>query len=222
LTKRARWSLALAAMACVAFVALAPRAWRTYGYWRASISTHAASDAEQVGILRAVLSPEADLLEPALGMRGHARWMLASESVTVEECESTDAIVGCVHVGGARDDLRPLPARLRMGLVEANRAVSGIPDPQLASMVFKARSEIKAPFAGKEGPDVAWNTFHAENPGVLGYIYVSRAVLSDDSAEAMVYVELHCHAECASGQVVHLVKGDAGWTVRQSVVLWIS
>jgi hypothetical protein len=155
-------------------------------------------------------------------MRGHARWMLASESVPVEGCESTDAIVGCVQVGGARDNLRPLPARLRMGLVEANRDVSGIPDPQLASMVFKARSEIKAPFASADGPVAAWNAFHTQNPGLLGFVYVSRAVVSDDAAEAMVYVELHCHAECASGQVVHLVRNAAGWSVRQSVVLWIS
>lgn len=219
---RARWQIAVGLLACAALVAIAPRAWRAYGYWDASTSTHAASDVEQVGILRAVLGPEADLLEPGLGARGHARWMFSSESVVVEECESTDALVGCVHVGRARTDLRALPARLRMGLIQANRAVSPMPDPGLARIVFKSRSEIRSPFAGNDALIVAWNDFHARNPGVLGYVYASRAVVSDDTAEAMVYVELHCHAECASGQLVHLVKGDAGWSVRRSVVLWIS
>lgn len=109
-----------------------------------------------------------------------------------------------------------------MGLVLANRAVSPMPDPHLAGIISRSLSEIKAPFASEDGPVAAWAAFHEANPGMLGYVYVSRAVLEDDAAEAMVYVELHCHAECASGQLVHLVKNDAGWAIRGSVVLWIS
>jgi hypothetical protein len=220
---RARWRLVVGA-ALVAFgvIALYPRAVDAFRHWDASNTTHAASDAEQVGILRAALDPRSGLAEEVMRGARYARWLLVDESIALEECESTESITACVHVRDEMKQVSAFPPHLRAGLLQANRIVAAMPDPGLLNVQLGGRSRIDLAFPGDRDVDVSWNAFRESNPGIIGFLTASRAVLTEDSNEALVYIEFSCGGECGSGHLVRIARIDGVWTMRESVRLWIS
>ena len=111
-----------------------------------------------------------------------------------------------------------IPRKLRLELVEANRKAVGIPDPGMAKVIYRPRTDVEVLIE-----DDGWDSFSTKFPGAVGYIEFSRAVRSDDGRYALIYEARHCHGACFSGGNLHyFVRVGNTWRLAGSAGVWVS
>lgn len=68
-----------------------------------------------------------------------------------------------------------------------------------------------------------WETFRARY-GVSSYLSLSRAIITADGRDALVYFEHRCGSLCGEGTLLWLrrIPADGPWTVRGRRLFWIS
>jgi len=67
-----------------------------------------------------------------------------------------------------------------------------------------------------------WEGFYRKYPKSSGYWAFSPVGYSNDSLEALVYVDHSCGYLCGTGHLVLLEKENGAWIVKNRVMLWIS
>jgi hypothetical protein len=114
-------------------------------------------------------------------------------------------------------DAPDIRLRFRTALVAANRRVYPQPMPT-------GRSTI--PLAAEDFHRVLetgfWRAFYQRFPGTAGVVHASRAVVSADGREALIYVEHHCDGLCGTGSLILLSRIDGRWRITAPYMLWIS
>lgn len=114
-------------------------------------------------------------------------------------------------------DAPDIRMRFRTALVAANRSV--YPQPMPAG-----RSTI--PLAAEDFHRVLetgfWRAFYQRFPGTAGVVHASRAVVSADGREALIYVEHGCDGLCGTGSLILLSRIDGRWRITAPYMLWIS
>src|SRR5687767_513307 len=69
-----------------------------------------------------------------------------------------------------------VPRKLRLELVAANRKAVQVPDPKMAKVIYRPRTDVEALVRSEGG----WESFSAMFPGAAGYVEYSRAVQTSD------------------------------------------
>jgi hypothetical protein len=179
---------------------------------------HRAAEAEQVSILRAVFDPHDGLDGPGRTKAVTAHHILIDRSIELHACHR-DGSFSCV-------DMRPseaagIPLDLRLALIRANSIPQPLPDPELAHVSLKPESETTSPFMRGVDLDRAWRDFRAIH-GAGSYWRASRAVVSENGSQALIYVEVHCGGLCGTGMLILLSRSGDKWTVTDSDRAWIS
>jgi hypothetical protein len=112
-----------------------------------------------------------------------------------------------------------IPRKLRLELVAANRRAARIPNPKMATVIYRSRTDVEALLRGGDG----WEPFSTMFSGAVGYIEFSRAVQSDDGHHALIYEARYCHGVCFSGGDLHyVVRAGNTWHLVKSVGVWVS
>jgi hypothetical protein len=108
------------------------------------------------------------------------------------------------------DDIywRDLPLRSRRELVLANATSTPLPDPGIDGVQLLAAR----PSAG------GWRGFHRSHPQATGWLVLSRATLSADGREALIYVDHGCDDLCGTSAVFRFVRGPNGWRLVKTYV----
>jgi hypothetical protein len=74
-----------------------------------------------------------------------------------------------------------------------------------------------------DDPVASWKLFFARYPGSSGIIRLSRVAFDAAEAQALVYVELDCGAECGTGRLVQASRGeDRAWHVTAGELVWMA
>ena len=238
---RIRWRRVCIATLVLCGICLAPFAARFASDWKhdreeqraAVLHPHAASDAEQSGILRAVLkdrfwlwargvdrvpdNPVAVvLLDTAVTFCGEDRQEVPAHPpladhgrgrwrhcVTSQDTEWTN--------GFAQDE--KIDGRLLRELAAANQVPAILPDPHLVRVVYTSQATTASLLA-----NTGWDPFQKRFPHSTGAIKVSRAVLSRDGTHALIYVQILMMGFPPAEQDVlyDLVRTRDGWQVEKS------
>jgi len=112
-----------------------------------------------------------------------------------------------------------IPRKLRLELVEANRKAVQIPNPNMATVIYRPRTDVESLVMGDDG----WESFGTEFPGAAGYVEYSRAVQSSDGQYALIYESRYCHGACFSGGDLHyFVRSGNTWRLIKSAGIWVS
>lgn len=73
------------------------------------------------------------------------------------------------------------------------------------------------------GPVDGWHIFFARFPDVPGIVGLSAVRFTGDREEAAVYLSFGCGADCGTGRVVYLKRGEGlDWQIAGSELLWIA
>jgi hypothetical protein len=230
-----RWSRAIsfgiAIFAVGLTVALIPVAWRAYHEYSETRISPVIASSELKSILSAVLAQvELDGMPPPPPpppLPGGAPeeplelklkpLMLADSTITI--CEKEPKDLNCTHL--TESDFWPagfqpaISLRLRKELVAANR--SSIPIECSASKKVKCGTTESILTLGG-----SWREFYARFPETSGFMRVSNAVMTQDRARALIYLEFGCGQMCASGRLVLLKRNGPEWVVEQQERLWES
>jgi hypothetical protein len=110
--------------------------------------------------------------------------------------------------------LREIPRKLRQELVMGNTESIGQPEPVLPGVRVVERSTALASFAGD-----GWSGFYAANPEASGLLETSRAVLSADGNQALIYAWNGCGSVCGEGALVLLELRGERWIIRKVLVV---
>ncbi len=110
-----------------------------------------------------------------------------------------------------------IPHAFRAALVDANRQAHPQPLPGGRASAVMASDEIPRTFQLD-----FWKRFYERHPGSAGYFQATRAVVSGDGRQALIYVEHSCGGLCGSGDLHLLRFRDGQWRVETSYMLWIS
>jgi hypothetical protein len=106
---------------------------------------------------------------------------------------------------------------LRTALVDANRQRHVQPMPAGRPAIRLSVKELPRTFQLD-----FWQTFHDRHPGTAGYVQVTRAVVSRDGRQALIYAEHHCGGLCGTGDLHLLRFHDGQWRIETSYMLWVS
>jgi hypothetical protein len=153
-------------------------------------------DAQQVAIAKAILDAEAFVLpmppghpEPQVAQRA---WVI-DRTATLRGCvRGVDEVAFCPTSDIAADDLRDdalypgLSRAWRLELIDANQQASPLPKLDRSGVTW-----IRAALADRIATRAQWDALRARRPDVSGFLQLSRAVLSPDLNEALVYAEHH-------------------------------
>jgi hypothetical protein len=178
---------------------------------------HRTAEAQQVAILRAVFDPEDDLGGPGRPNAGYENQVLINHSIELQECDS-DRASKCVDT---RSSATGIPLDLRLALIRANSIPQAMPDPEVAHVSLKSEFEATSPFTRGADLDRAWQDFRARH-GARAFWRVSRAVVSADGTQALIYAEVHCGGLCGRGDLILLSRSNGEWTLSKSHRVWIS
>lgn len=122
-------------------------------------------------------------------------------------------------VGPALDSI-PLP--LRKAFEEANLRKVSATSMGLPNGVRIVSSDTLNAFF-RQGINAGWDAFRRSLPSEPGYLQLGIPAFSPDSTGALLYFEYHCGPLCGSGRLVHLTRdAKRTWSVKNSIVLWIS
>jgi hypothetical protein len=117
-------------------------------------------------------------------------------------------------------DFPEFPLKLRQELVLANRVESVMPDPRIPGLRRMDKSAVLAHF--ERGAVVGWDKFDADYPQAFGKLEVSRAVLSEDGSQALLYFDYGCGDLCGNGMLFLLRRDGDRWVVAGKTGLWVS
>lgn len=109
-------------------------------------------------------------------------------------------------------DARPgVPQDFRMALIAAN------PEPRKWVPPDSSPTEATRHSLAKTG-----SAGSGESEGGAGALHVTRAVVSRDGAQGLLYAVYRPHPEFAVGVLFHLVRTDGQWQVQNAFTLWIT
>jgi hypothetical protein len=112
--------------------------------------------------------------------------------------------------------LRGIPRKLRQELVVANAGASVQPDPAIEGLRVVDESTA---FASFSGAGLGWEGFHEKNPGATGILQTSRATLSEDGNEALIYAWNGCGSLCGEGGLFLLERDGERWKIRKVLIV---
>jgi hypothetical protein len=135
-------------------------------------------------------------------------------------CTVSDSMAGAIANPGFALDYEgapDIPLAFRVALIEANRSPHRIPLPEdrrvLAGSVREFHRLMGAGF---------WDAFYRRYPDTAGMLHTSRAVVSMDGTQALIYVEHFCEGTCGTGGLYRLTCIDGQWTLQNTFGMWIS
>jgi hypothetical protein len=182
-------------------VLLAPLASEALEEWREREAAQPrpipVSDAQQAQIARAIVDSGAFKLVPPPDAAGAAKtrsraWVV-DRTVAMGNCPTRpEDVAFCTWSEMAAEELRVddyypgLPRRWRLELIEANSSEQPIADPGSSDVTW-----ISSDVAVAVNTPVEWDVLRAGDPALSGFLRLSRAVLSPDHGEALVYAEHH-------------------------------
>jgi hypothetical protein len=73
--------------------------------------------------------------------------------------------------------------------------------------------------AGFSGANLGWAGFYDKYPGATGILETSRAVLSADGNEALIYAWNGCGSLCAEGGLFLLERNGNRWKIRKVLII---
>ena len=74
-----------------------------------------------------------------------------------------------------------------------------------------------------DDPEAGWSRFFRRFPVSDGIIRLSRPAVDHTYAQALVYLEFQCGAECGSGRMVSLTRQPGkAWSVTGGALLWVA
>lgn len=111
-----------------------------------------------------------------------------------------------------------IPLKLRRELVMANTTAKAVPNPDGTRYVLAREDEVLAAIRESSG----WEGFRKRFPAAEGTIVVSRATLSEDGTQALIYGEFHSVGFYGHGDVYLLQRGEHGWKVLLRSQMWVS
>lgn len=200
--------------------------------------TRLATDAEQRDVLRVLLvgryrglplpPPEEgdpprtpELPRPILATRTSLRFCAPITTAETIDPDCADSDMGAV-IASPRWELDmprapEIPYAFRVALVDANRQAHPQPLPGGRASAVMASDEIPRTFQLD-----FWKRFYERHPGSAGYFQATRAVVSGDGRQALIYVEHSCGGLCGSGDLHLLRLHDGQWRAETSYTLWVS
>jgi hypothetical protein len=112
-----------------------------------------------------------------------------------------------------------IPRKLRLELVAANRKAVHVPDPKMAKVIYRSRTDVESLLRGEGG----WESFSTMFSGAAGYVEYTRAVQSSDGRYALIYEARYCHGLCFSaGDLHYFVRNGSTWRLVKSAGIWVS
>jgi hypothetical protein len=110
-----------------------------------------------------------------------------------------------------------VPRKFREELVLANHDrqpldLSGLPD-----LIPVHPADVEKVLAGN-----GWDAFYEIWPDTAGLVRMSRAVLSTDRQQALIFVEFRCASMCGHGDIYLLSRTDTGWRIVGRRNAWMS
>lgn len=227
-----RWSRAIsfgiAIFAVGLGVAFVPVAWRVYHEYAETRITPVIASADLKSILPAVLAqvdldgmpPPPPLRATASGERFELKLkplMLTDTTITI--CEKEPRDLNCTSL--TESDFWPpgfppaIALRVRKELVAANRSSIAVECPASKKVNCGTTESILTASS-------SWREFYARFPETSGFMRLSNAVLTQDRARALIYLEFRCGQMCASGRLVLLKRNGPEWVVEKQERLWES
>lgn len=145
------------------------------------------------------------------------------------DSDSVDAERGCDWHGhlisGILPSARDADSFLRVHrreLVAANLTGEPIPLPSVAGMQLATSDEIARIFAGGSKADDPWQHFYKRYPNTGGLLGTTRAVYTEDTSHALIYIHHMCDGLCGTGYLHLLARSKGGWLVERSYRVWVS
>jgi hypothetical protein len=226
---------AIAAAAAIAAFASLPIGLDAYDAYRereaAEPKPIPASDAQQVAIVRALLLAhdyEAPHMPPTEADEALAPepedWPLLVDRTIRLRPPCTAAASGsapCSPNIVANDDMaqidilvyefRHVTLKLRRELLLANARSSAMPLPGIDGVRLVSSTRGFTPIV-----DAA---FFQANPGAAGIVHVSRAVLTEDGTQALIYAVHHCGKWCESSSLFVLERRAGEWMLARELLV---
>jgi len=84
------------------------------------------------------------------------------------------------------------------------------PKPELVGVVMEAPKHIEEILAGEGG----WGRFHQMYPLSAGTVSTTRAVLSQDRMQALIYVAHGCGQLCGTGSLYYMSRANGSWKIE--------
>lgn len=116
-----------------------------------------------------------------------------------------------------REDASDIPLRFRTALIDSNRRAYPQPMPRGRKTIPISTQDMRRSL--QYG---FWKGFYERFPRTIGVVDASRAVVSSDGREALIYIEHRCDGLCGTGILVLMSRIDGRWRVTDPYVLWIS
>lgn len=239
--------IGLLAVVVVAAIAFSPHGKRadsrpashaSTGTATTAVAARVATEAEQRDILRAVLStrypgsplpppmpqdpprgPES--LRPILIMAGSLRFCAPAAMAQSPEpdcaLEGMDTAIATSKRALGKPGAPEIAPLFRAALVDANRQRYPQPVPGGRRTITMSADEVSRTFQLD-----FWKTFHDRHPGSAGYVQATRAVVSRDGGQALIYAEHSCGVLCGTGDLHLLRFHDGQWRIETSYMLWVS
>jgi hypothetical protein len=231
-------TMALAASAAIAATLWAPVAIHTYeGYReRKAAEPHPlpANDAQQAAIVRGLLEghryrgvpappPEPGELPEAEGPQRFP--LVLNRTTRIPYCGVAEAKASrdcpLPPPGTPSGDwlysddvfLRDIPRKLRQELVLANAEPTAQPDPVLPRVLVVDPGIAFAPFSG-----AGWAGFYARFPDATGILETSRAVITADGNNALLFAWNGCDSVCGEGGLFLLERHGERWAIRKVLI----
>ena len=111
-------------------------------------------------------------------------------------------------------EYRDIPLKLRRELALANARSSAQPSPGIDGVRLVPTIDGFRPIAN--------DGFFKAHPGAAGIVQVSRAVLTEDGARALIYVEHDCGSWCKSGFLFVLERRGGEWVIAGRFLHYIT
>ena len=110
-----------------------------------------------------------------------------------------------------------IPLRFRTALIDSNRRAYPQPMPRGRKTIPVSTQDMRRSL--QYG---FWKGFYERFPRSIGVVDASRAVVSEDGREALIYIEHRCDGLCGTGILVLMSRIDGRWRITDPYVLWIS
>jgi len=224
-----RWrrvvSIALVTVAVAATVVLAPVAFFALrAKARAAVHPIIATDPEQREILRMLVETQDYSGDPPpppgldAGRPVSKKTFVVLSDRTVALCAETQTVpAGDGQCPSWSTTLSPadvdpgIPERLVRELMAGNREAQPAAAPVLPGLVVANQAEIEALLSADD-----WQPFYARYPDSAGLLRTTRAVVSADRSQALIYAEYYCGLVCGTGTVHYLKRTGGSWTIERS------
>lgn len=121
-----------------------------------------------------------------------------------------------------QEDMKSLREDTYRSWMNANRemvdlGLAYLDDPRLIPV---STDELDLLFSGRGSLDAAWRRFSKKYPGSDGYIEMSRAGLSGDCQQALIYVGRHTPSFRCNGWELLLERHHSYWVISDGWLHW--